>query len=129
MSASNANSAIYIDDTPAQIKNKVNRHAFSGGGATAALHQEHGGNPEVDVSFQYLRFFLEDDQLLETLEKDYRAGTLSTGDLKKKCIEVLSKLVSDVQEKRKTVTDETVKSFMDPTLPKIFDAKPKQSKE
>ena len=52
MSASDANSAIYINDTPAQIKNKINRHAFSGGGDTAQLHALNGGNCDIDVSFQ-----------------------------------------------------------------------------
>lgn len=31
MSASDSNSAIFMSDTPAQIKNKINKHAFSGG--------------------------------------------------------------------------------------------------
>lgn len=57
MSASNPNSAVFLSDTPGQIKNKINRHAFSGGGNTQELHKEQGGNPDVDIAFQYLRFF------------------------------------------------------------------------
>ena len=97
MSASNPNSAVFLSDTPAQIKNKINRHAFSGGGATVELHKEHGGNPDVDISFQYLRFFLEDDEKLESIEKAYRSGEMTTSELKKICIEIVSAVVATVQ--------------------------------
>lgn len=46
-------------DTPKQILNKMNKYAFSGGQETLELHRELGGNPDVDVAYQYLRFFLE----------------------------------------------------------------------
>lgn len=42
MSASDTTSAIFTSDTPKQIKDKINRYAFSGGGATAAEHREKG---------------------------------------------------------------------------------------
>ncbi len=42
MSASDTTSAIFTSDTPKQIKDKVNRYAFSGGGATIAEHREKG---------------------------------------------------------------------------------------
>ncbi|KAJ1537216.1 tryptophan--tRNA ligase [Nowakowskiella sp. JEL0078] len=118
MSASDENSAIFITDTPAQIKNKINRKAFSGGQDTAELHAKLGGNPDVDVSFQYLRFFLDDDEELANLEKTYRSGELSTGFLKKRCIEVITEMVGKVQERRKAVTDDVLKTFMDPAFPR-----------
>ncbi|KAJ3105314.1 tryptophan--tRNA ligase [Phlyctochytrium planicorne] len=123
MSASKAETAIYIHDTPAQIKNKINRHAFSGGGDTAELHRLNGGNPDVDVSFQWLRFFLDDDAELGQIEKTYRSGELSTADLKKRCIEVLTAIIVKIQENRKKITDEDVKEFMEPR-PKLTDLKP-----
>jgi tryptophanyl-tRNA synthetase len=64
MSASDPNSAIYMTDTPNQIKNKINKHGFSGGRETEELHRKYGGNPDVDVPFQYLSFFEEDDEKL-----------------------------------------------------------------
>lgn len=69
MSASDANSAIFLNDTAKQIKSKINKHAFSGGQATIEEHRKLGGNCEVDISYQWLRFFLEDDEKLEKLEK------------------------------------------------------------
>lgn len=69
MSASDPNSSIYMSDTPSQIKNKINKHGFSGGQETEEEHRRLGGDTEVDVSYQYLRFFLEDDIELEQLGK------------------------------------------------------------
>lgn len=67
MSASLDTSAIFMTDTAKQIKNKINKHAFSGGGATVEEHRANGGKPEVDVAYQYLSFFLEDDEELQKI--------------------------------------------------------------
>ncbi|TFL07828.1 hypothetical protein BDV98DRAFT_647281 [Pterulicium gracile] len=115
MSASDPNSGIFMTDTPNQIKNKINKHGFSGGKETEEEHRRDGGDPDVDVAYQYLRFFLEDDEELEKLAKDYRAGELLTGQLKAKCIGKLQAFVKEFQENRAKVTDEQVQQFMDST--------------
>ena len=56
-----------MTDTPNQIKNKINRHGFSGGQETEEEHRRMGGNPDVDVSYQYLTFMLDDDEELAGL--------------------------------------------------------------
>lgn len=66
MSASVVTSAIFMTDTPNQIKNKLKK-AFSGGQATEEEHRKLGGNPDIDVSYQYLRFFEEDDAKLQDI--------------------------------------------------------------
>ncbi|XP_017569326.1 tryptophan--tRNA ligase, cytoplasmic [Pygocentrus nattereri] len=114
MSASDPNSSIFLTDTPKQIKNKINKHAFSGGKDTIEEHRNYGGNPDVDVSFMYLTFFLEDDEELEKIRQDYTSGALLTGELKKRLIEILQPLIADHQNRRKQVTDETVMQFMTP---------------
>ncbi|KFM60278.1 Tryptophan--tRNA ligase, cytoplasmic, partial [Stegodyphus mimosarum] len=114
MSASDPNSSVFLTDTPNQIKNKINKYAFSGGGATIEEHREKGGNCDVDISYQYLRFFLEDDDRLETIRKEYTSGELLTGHLKKELISILQKIVAEHQERRKLVDDDTVKTFMSP---------------
>lgn len=121
MSASDSISSIYMSDTPNQIKNKINKYAFSGGGATTEEHREKGGNCDVDISFQYLRFFLEDDDKLELIRTQYTKGQLLTGDLKKELISVLQKIVLTHQENRKKLTDEVVKQFMTPHRLKFAD--------
>jgi len=65
MSASTESSAIFMTDTKNQIKKKVNRYAFSGGKDTVEEHRQFGGNPDVDVSYQYLTFFEPDDEKLK----------------------------------------------------------------
>ncbi|KAH9970367.1 hypothetical protein BGW80DRAFT_1461330 [Lactifluus volemus] len=113
MSASDVNSSIFMSDMPNQIKNKINRHGFSGGRETEEEHRRLGGNTNVDVSYQYLSFFLEDDEELATIGEDYRAGRLLTGQLKARCIKMLQEFVGTFQERRKRVTDDEVKAFMD----------------
>ncbi|KZV99120.1 tryptophanyl-tRNA synthetase [Exidia glandulosa HHB12029] len=115
MSASDPNSTIYMNDTPNQIKNKINKHGFSGGQETEEEHRRLGGNPDVDVSFQFLSFFLEDDDELKKIEEDYRAGTMLTGQLKQKAIQILQGIVKDFQDRKAKVTDEELASFMDPS--------------
>ncbi|KAI8977081.1 hypothetical protein BDF20DRAFT_543377 [Mycotypha africana] len=113
MSASVDTSAIFMTDTPKQIKNKINKHGFSGGGATVEEHRANGGNPDVDVAYQYLSFFMEDDEELKKIHDSYKSGELMTGELKKICIELLQKMVADFQERKSKITDEIVDQFMD----------------
>ena len=46
--------------------------------------------------------------------QDYTSGRLLTGELKKLLIDVLTPLITDIQERRKNVTDEMVAEFMRP---------------
>ncbi|GAA6024807.1 hypothetical protein JCM11491_005614 [Sporobolomyces phaffii] len=115
MSASAQESSIYMTDTQKMIKDKINKYAFSGGQTTVEEHREKGGNPDVDVSYQYLTFFLDDDAEVEQIAQDYRSGKLLTGELKQKTISMLQDFVKAFQERRAQVTEETVKIFTDST--------------
>ncbi|KAF7954287.1 hypothetical protein EAE96_005416 [Botrytis aclada] len=111
MSASVDTSAIFMYDEPNKIKNKINKYAFSGGQVTEQEQREKGGDTEKDVSYQYLTFFLEDDEELESIKKAYRSGEMLTGELKARCIQELQKYVKSFQERRATITDEVVADF------------------
>jgi tryptophanyl-tRNA synthetase len=100
-------------DTPNQIKNKINKYAFSGGKVSVEEHRQFGGDTSVDVAFQYLRFFLEDDEELEKIRVAYEKGEMLTGELKAICIKELQKYVAAFQERRAKVDDEMVKLFME----------------
>lgn len=102
-----------MKDAPNQIKNKINKYAFSGGKVSVEEHREKGGDTTVDVSFQYLRFFLEDDAELERIRLAYESGDLLTGELKAICIQELQTYVAAFQERRAQVSDETVDLFME----------------
>ena len=114
MSSSDANSSVFLTDTPKQIKDKINKHAFSGGGRTLEEHRADGGNCDIDVPYQYLTFFLSDDKRLSEIKEAYTKGEMLTGEIKKELIDVLQKLIGSHQEKRKQVTEEIVKKFMTP---------------
>ncbi|KAJ9467333.1 Tryptophan--tRNA ligase [Diplonema papillatum] len=112
MSASIDSSAIFLTDTPKKIKDKINKHAFSGGGATIEEHMANGGNCDVDVAFQWLTFFLHDDERLEQIRKDYSAGRMLTGEIKKILVETITPIVVGHQEARKLVTEAILQDFM-----------------
>lgn len=114
MSASIDASAIFMSDSAKKIKDKINKHAFSGGGDTLELHRQNGGNPNVDVPFQYLTFFMDSDERLEELRTGYLKGTLLSGEMKKECISVLQEFVGGFQKRREAVTDDELKMYMDP---------------
>lgn len=135
MSASLANTTIYLSDDPKQIKNKIKKYAFSGGGETLEEHKLNGANLDVDISYQFLRFFLEDDEELARIGEEYKAGRMMTGEIKNICADVLTEFITDYQAKRKKVTDEDVKLFcstrqIDPTSSKLPPKaeKPKEDK-
>lgn len=103
MSASDPSSHISMMDSASQIKKKIGG-AFSGGRETVEEHKRLGGNPDVDVSFQYLKFFFEeDDKKLEEIEKSYRSGVLLSGELKKILIEKVQNFLAEHQKKRKEI--------------------------
>ncbi|EPS36224.1 hypothetical protein H072_10287 [Dactylellina haptotyla CBS 200.50] len=112
MSASDPNSSIYMTDTPKEIQRKINKYAFSGGQTTVEEQRKYGGNPDVDVSYHYLSFFMEDDEELEKIGQSYRKGELLTGELKKMCIETLQAFTKEFQDRRKIVSDEELDEFM-----------------
>lgn len=111
MSASIPNSAIFLTDSKKQIAAKINQ-SVSGGGDTKELHEQNGANIEVDIAFQYLTFFLEDDDELERIRTEYCAGRMYTGQVKKRLIDVLEPLVSNHQSARDGVSDDLVRTFM-----------------
>eukprot|EP00823_Brevimastigomonas_motovehiculus_P003584 TRINITY_DN2211_c0_g1_i1.p1 TRINITY_DN2211_c0_g1~~TRINITY_DN2211_c0_g1_i1.p1 ORF type:complete len:429 (-),score=72.72 TRINITY_DN2211_c0_g1_i1:208-1494(-) len=114
MSASNPNSAIFVTDTAEEIRSKVMAHAFSGGQKTLALHRQLGGNCDVDVSYQYLTFFLDDDEKLADIKDAYSKGRMGVSELKKIMIDTITPFVDNLQECRRAVTDDVVETFMTP---------------
>ncbi|MBI5147124.1 MAG: tryptophan--tRNA ligase [Thaumarchaeota archaeon] len=112
MSASDESGTVYTTDSSETVKKKINKYAFSGGQATIEEHRKIGGNPDIDVSYQYLRIFFEpDDKKLKTIYDDYRSGKLLTGELKAILIEKVNAFLKVHQEKR-----EKAKSQMDKFL-------------
>ena len=111
MSASDPNSAIFVTDTPKQIKTKVNKHAFSGGRATVEEHRALGADLGVDIPWKWLQFFEPDDAELAQVGEAYGSGRLLTGEVKARLIERLCEVVGEFQQRRARVDDAAARAF------------------
>jgi len=101
MSTSKPETAIWLSDDEKTIREKIFKHAFSGGQPTVELHRKYGGKPEIDVSFQWLYYFFEeDDNKIKKIEEDYRSGKLLSGELKEILIEKLVQFLDKHRERR-----------------------------
>jgi tryptophanyl-tRNA synthetase len=98
--SSSEGQAIYLTDTPAEVKKKINKYAFSGGRDTLEEHRRLGGKPEIDVAYQWLTFFEEDDEKLKKIYADYKSGKLLSGELKKILIDKLNEFLAEHQKRR-----------------------------
>jgi tryptophanyl-tRNA synthetase len=106
MSSSEEQTAIFTTDGPKEVKEKIIKYAFSGGQATIEEHRKKGGNPDIDVSYQWLTFFEEDDKKLKQIREDYKSGKLLTGELKNILIEKLNAFLKSHQKKREKAKDQ-----------------------
>lgn len=112
MSSSDPSSFIALTDSAEEAEKKVKKYAFSGGQATTEEHRKKGGNPDIDVAFQMLKYGLEpDDKKLAQIYADYKNGKLLTGELKQLCINKLTAFLKQHQEKRKKA-EKTVEKFI-----------------
>ncbi|MVT13236.1 MAG: tryptophan--tRNA ligase [Euryarchaeota archaeon] len=101
MSASIPETAIYLHDDEKTVRQKIMKYAFSGGQATVELHRKLGGNPDVDVSFQWLKYLFEpDDSKIKKIEEEYRSGNLLTGELKEILIEKINQFLEKHRSER-----------------------------
>ena len=82
-------------------------HAFSGGRETAKLQRELGADLDIDVAYQWLRFFLEDDEELDAIGKSYGSGQgpyWNTAAVKERLVVELQKLVRAHKARRDVPT-------------------------
>lgn len=128
MSSSDPNNSILLTDSPVEIENKINRYAFSG--SVTEEHKAERVNLDIDVPYQWLRFFLDSDDRLVEIEDKYGRGEMTTGEVKQVLTDVLTQFIIDFQERRKKVTDEVVARFLairkiNPVPKKFSEAKQK----
>ncbi|MCX6773450.1 MAG: tryptophan--tRNA ligase, partial [Candidatus Micrarchaeota archaeon] len=101
MSASKGETAIWLDDDEKTVRNKIMKYAFSGGQPTVEEHRKLGGNPDVDVSFQWLYLiFEEDDDEIERIRNEYKAGKILTGELKQILVDKLNAFLKTHKENK-----------------------------
>ena len=107
MSSSDSNSSILLTDTPEQIRHKITHYAFSGEQPDGTV------NLDIDVPYQYLRFFFDDDAQLEDIARRYASGAMKVSEVKEILITCLTDFTQGFQKRRAQVTDEEVMRFME----------------
>jgi len=101
MSSSDPTSFVALTDSPEDAERKIKKYAFSGGQVTLEEHRKKGGNPDVDVAYQFLRYGLEpDDKKLKNIYDDYKSGKLLSGELKQITCEKLKTFLKKHHEER-----------------------------
>ena len=109
MSSSDPNSSILLTDTAEEVRMKITNYAFTG----VKEDGSGGANLDIDVPYQWLRFFFEDDEKLEEIKNKYSKGEMKVEDVKEVLIKCLQQFLADFQERRSKVTDEDVRKFME----------------
>jgi tryptophanyl-tRNA synthetase len=106
MSSSIPESAVYLSDNPKTVERKVMRHAFSGGQPTVELQRKLGANLEIDVPYQWLYYFLEeDDSKIKRLGEDYASGRILTGEVKQLLVEKLNSFLEQNRDRRENARE------------------------
>ena len=104
MSSSDDVPGIELTDDPETAREKIVRYAYSGGRVDVDEHRERGGDPEVDVAYQLLSYFLEpDDETVERLAREYRDGQLLSGEMKEYAAEKVTEFLRSHQERREAL--------------------------
>ena len=100
MSSSKPKTTLFLSDDVKTAEKKIKK-SFSGGQSTIEEHRRLGGNPDIDVAYQYMMYFFErDDNFLEEINQGYRSGKILAGEMKNMCIERASEWITDLKEKR-----------------------------
>jgi tryptophanyl-tRNA synthetase len=105
MSSSKPESAIFLTDNPEDARKKI-MHAKTGGAVTLEEQKKHGGSPDTCVIYElFLYHLIEDDKELAAIYSDCTQGKLMCGHCKKQAADLMEKILNDIAEKRKNVTE------------------------
>lgn len=102
---------LFLNDTDKQIKDKINKYAFSGGRNTIEEHRKLGGNLEVDVPYIYLNHFLKSDTELKIIAEEYSSGKMLSGEIKQKLINNIIRLLNVHRSVRSSITKDDYDEF------------------
>lgn len=112
-SSSGTDATLFLNDEEKVLTSKVMKHCFSGGGGNGTLedHKKYGGNPDVDIAYQYLRYFEDNDEVLQNIHDNFKKGDLSCGEIKKLMVERLMPIINQVKANRAKITKEVLDEF------------------
>lgn len=101
MASSDPDNAIFLSDDVKDVERKIKKYAFSGGQATIEDHKKLGGNPDIDIAYQWLYMMFEpDEQKIKKIYQDYKSGYLLTSELKQILIDKVSNFLREHQKAR-----------------------------
>ena len=106
---------LFLDLNPEKVKKLIKSFAFSGGRETLEEHKKYGGNIKIDICYQYLLFFLESDEELKNIAKQYTDGTMTTGQLKEFTSTLIANIIQEHQKTKARITPEILKQYFDST--------------
>jgi tryptophanyl-tRNA synthetase len=109
MSKSMPESCIELPEEPKLVCKKIKR-ALSGGRDTLEEHRKLGAVVEKDMVFELLKqHLIEDDKELDKIYKKYKAGEMTSGEIKdiacEKMTEFMNKLEEDIKEAKRHVSE------------------------
>ncbi len=81
MSGSKPETAIYLNDSEAIVKKKINK-AYTGAISILSDHQKLGGIPEICSVFSILNYHHSDDTVVDFIKNKYSIGKITMKDLK-----------------------------------------------
>ncbi len=105
MSSSQPETAIFMTDSPEDVKRKI-MNAYTGGQPTAELQRKLGGNPDICPVFKYYEMMFEDDdKKLKERYMDCRGGNLLCGPCKSELANRIISFLEEHQKKRESMRD------------------------
>jgi tryptophanyl-tRNA synthetase len=104
MSGSKPSTAIYLNDSPEIIKNKIQK-AFTGAVSILDVHQKLGGIPEACSVFSLLYFHHPDNQFVTDIYNRYKKGEITMKELKEVTTKFITDIVVSHQEKKSKVNN------------------------
>lgn len=112
MSASNPDTAIFIDDDDKLIKRKIWR-ALTGGQGTLAKQKELGGNPDRCIVFEWFRAYsLRTEKDIERIYNECRSGERFCGQCKKELTADIIKIVHEQRKRKLEIARKLEKYFL-----------------
>jgi len=111
MSSSKPESAIFLTDSLKTVTKKI-MNAKTGGAVSLEAQKKEGGKPEECMIYElFLYHLIEDDKELQEIHKSCKNGERMCGNCKKYASQLMEKLLTDLQEKRKTAEDK-IKQYL-----------------
>jgi tryptophanyl-tRNA synthetase len=100
MSSSDKDTAIFLNDTPKDVKTKINR-SFTGGKDTVEEQRKYGGNPDICKIYEFFKFHHPKDDFLLNTHNNCINGKILCGECKQNCIQFINDFLVEHQKKHK----------------------------